>query len=46
MVDVLHYAEKVFNNRPADVSLVNSRDPLMVGAEKDLIGFRFFDLVH
>lgn len=46
MVDVLHYAEKVFNNRPADVSLVNSRDPLMVGEEKDLIGFRFFDVVQ
>lgn len=47
---VTHYVEKIYNRSQIDanggreVCRVESRDPLMIDEEKDLIGFRFFDV--
>ncbi len=45
-----HYVEKFYNsnwndvNSGVQIAMVESRDPLLVIEEKDLVGFRFFDV--
>lgn len=51
-VNVVHYVEKFYNAHSSNVNynykicMVDSRDPLNIEEEKDLVGFRFFDVFN